>query len=189
MSCLALGEVDEAERLVSHVLDARKRILGQEHAHALCSDNDSSKVYCVQGYPKDANPLLTPTLETATRTLGSSHISTLMTMLNLAHAHRRLNNLEEAGNILSSLIKAEVEALGRRTQMYTQPRWSWRRSEETQVIGNRLRHYSVKYLRLEAKHLGRVISERSRPKHIFLQYTKHLAHLKRQPSLNSRSKM
>lgn len=115
MSCLALGQVDESERLISHVLDARKRILGEEHPYTLWSMNDLSKVYCAQSYPKDALELLIPTLDVAVRTLGRSHIGTLMNMSNLVHTHRMIgtpSNIRTAEAMLGDLISAQIKSLG-----------------------------------------------------------------------------
>lgn len=103
--CASRINLAAAERLVANVLEARKRILGDEHAYTLWSVNDLSKVYVERGQPKKAVTMLEDTLSTARRTLGDDHVGTYMTLSNLAKAYFMAERWQDAERILKPLLE------------------------------------------------------------------------------------
>ncbi|RYP22684.1 hypothetical protein DL765_001534 [Monosporascus sp. GIB2] len=71
--CAQRVRLDDTERLVSAALRIRKRILGEEHAYALWSVNDLSKVYCEFGRYQEAVEMLEEAVSIVRRTLGETH--------------------------------------------------------------------------------------------------------------------
>ncbi|KAI0397352.1 hypothetical protein F5Y17DRAFT_393807 [Xylariaceae sp. FL0594] len=104
--CAQKKNLDEAEELVHSTLEARKRVLGEEHAYTLWSVNDLSKVYVELGRYDEAAAMLEEIIPVVERTLGEDHAGMFMTKANLSRAYIRNNKWEQAG----SLIKA-VRAL------------------------------------------------------------------------------
>ncbi|KAL2832426.1 hypothetical protein BDW59DRAFT_157255 [Aspergillus cavernicola] len=81
--CAQKQELDKAEHYVQSALEARKRVLGEEHAYTLWSINDLSKIYCEVGRFEDAARILEEILPVVTRTLGDEHVGLSMTKSNL----------------------------------------------------------------------------------------------------------
>ena len=70
--------------LKEKVLEARKRILGDEHPNTLNSMNNLASSYSELGRRQEAVELEEKVLEASRRTLGDEHPSTLVRMDNLA---------------------------------------------------------------------------------------------------------
>lgn len=73
--------------------------------------NDLSRIYCAQGYPRDAVDILIQTKEIALHTLDIAHIGTSITFFNLAHSYTLLDKLGQAESILIELIQQEVSSI------------------------------------------------------------------------------
>jgi len=93
-----------AERLVANVLQARRRILGDEHAYTLWSVNDLAKIYCERGRPEEAVAMLEDIIPTVKRTLGDEHVGMSMTRSNLAKALFMARRWKEAEETFRPLI-------------------------------------------------------------------------------------
>ncbi|KAJ3579478.1 hypothetical protein NPX13_g1087 [Xylaria arbuscula] len=93
----------EAESLVQDVLQARKKVLGEEHAYTLWSVNDLSKVYMELGRNNEAAEMLEEIVPIVTRTLGDDHVGMFMTKGNLSRAYIRSNQWERAGDLIKWL--------------------------------------------------------------------------------------
>ena len=85
-----------AERLVTSVLEARKRQLGEEHAYTLWSVNDLSKVLSESAQPEKAVKLLEEILPVVARTLGDKHVGSFMTKGNLVRAYNRCQRWKDS---------------------------------------------------------------------------------------------
>lgn len=93
-----------AETLVRNVHEARKRILGEEHAYTLWSANDLSKVLCERKRGAEAVAELKSILGVVERTLGEKHVGMTMTKSNLARAYVLCEQWEAAEKELRDLI-------------------------------------------------------------------------------------
>ena len=94
--CASKRHLLAAQQLVENVLQARKAILGEEHAYTLWSGNDLSKIYIELGRSHDAVSLLENIVPVAKRTLGEDHPGMIMTKSNLARAYFMAERWEEA---------------------------------------------------------------------------------------------
>lgn len=84
-------------------LEARKRILGEEHAYTLWSVNDLSKVYVELGRFDVAAAILEEIIPVVERTLGEGHAGMFMTKANLSRAYIRSDKWEQAGGLIKWL--------------------------------------------------------------------------------------
>jgi tetratricopeptide (TPR) repeat protein len=98
--CASRRNLPIAERLIKNVYEARKKVLGEEHAYTLWSINDLSKVYMARGHVSKAVPMLEDTLSTAIRTLGDDHVGTSMTRSNLARGYFMMEKWEQAEELI-----------------------------------------------------------------------------------------
>ena len=102
--CVTGDRLAAAERLVSNVLVARKKILGEEHAYTLWSMIDLSKVYTARQRPHDAIAILEKVVPVVLRTLGKKHPGMSMAKANLAQAYVRAERWSEAERLLDDLL-------------------------------------------------------------------------------------
>jgi tetratricopeptide (TPR) repeat protein len=104
--CASKRHLTAALRIVENVLDARRRILGEEHAYTLWSINDLSKVYTELGRVDEAVNMLEEIIPVVTRTLGEHHVGMSMTKGNLSRAYFLLERWDDAmGCLLPGLQK------------------------------------------------------------------------------------
>ncbi|KAI8625173.1 hypothetical protein F5Y19DRAFT_467276 [Xylariaceae sp. FL1651] len=103
--CAQKKRLSEAEHLVHSALQARKRILGEEHAYTLWSVNDLSKVYIELGRYDEAVSILEEIYPTVKRTLGEDHAGMFMTKANLSRSYILCDKWEQAGELIKTLRK------------------------------------------------------------------------------------
>ncbi|KAI0805386.1 hypothetical protein GGR55DRAFT_690707 [Xylaria sp. FL0064] len=103
--CTQRKELHEAESLVYDALQARKKVLGEEHAYTLWSVNDLSKIYMELGRNDEAVAILEEIVPTVRRTLGDDHVGMFMTKGNLSRAYIRSDKWEQAGELIKWLRK------------------------------------------------------------------------------------
>ncbi|KAI0478721.1 hypothetical protein GGR56DRAFT_631500 [Xylariaceae sp. FL0804] len=101
--CAQTKKPSEAERLVSSALEARRRLLGEEHAYTLWSVNDLAKVLIEVHRPDEAVAMLEEILPVVKRTLGEDHVGMFMTKANLSRAYIRADRWEMAGELIKWL--------------------------------------------------------------------------------------
>jgi tetratricopeptide (TPR) repeat protein len=101
--CAQKKRLAEAEHLVRSTLQARKRILGEEHAYTLWSVNDLSKVCIELGRLDEAVAILEEIIPTVKRTLGDEHVGMFMTKANLSRAYIRSDKWEQAASLIKWL--------------------------------------------------------------------------------------
>ncbi|KAF2280401.1 uncharacterized protein EI97DRAFT_430135 [Westerdykella ornata] len=102
--CETKRNLSAAQRLVENVLNARKKILGEEHAYTLWSINDLSKVYIERGRPDKAVALLESVVPVVKRTLGPHHVGMAMTRSNLGKAYVESGKWKEAEETVRPLL-------------------------------------------------------------------------------------
>ncbi|KAJ4365586.1 hypothetical protein N0V83_008206 [Neocucurbitaria cava] len=104
--CASKRHLGAAQRLVENVLQARREILGDEHAYTLWSVNDLFKVYVERGRPGDAVTILENIIPVVERTLGPDHVGMIMTRSNLGKAYFILERWKDAEEMIRPLLAA-----------------------------------------------------------------------------------
>ena len=94
-----------AERIVTRVTEARKRVLGEEHAYTLWSVNDLSKILSERGRPAEAVAQLESIIPIVERTLGHDHVGMNMTKGNLARAYVKCQRWSDAELLLGQMLE------------------------------------------------------------------------------------
>jgi tetratricopeptide (TPR) repeat protein len=102
--CASRRHLFAAQRLVENVLQARKQILGDEHAYTLWSVNDLSKIHVAMGRPDEAVKVLEDIVPVVIRTLGEDHVGMAMTKSNLAKAYCGAARWKEAEEVIRPLL-------------------------------------------------------------------------------------
>lgn len=102
--CARKMHLAAAERLVSNVLESRRKNLGEEHAYTLWSINDLSKIYCERGRAEDAVRMLEEIIPVVIRTLGEEHVGMSMTRANLARGYVLCKKWKEAEETLRTML-------------------------------------------------------------------------------------
>jgi tetratricopeptide (TPR) repeat protein len=103
--CVARERLPAAERLVSNVLAAREKLLGEEHAYTLWSMNDLARVLTTRQRPHEAIAILDKVVPILRRTLGDAHPGMSMTKANLTQAYVRAERWGEAETLLKELLE------------------------------------------------------------------------------------
>jgi tetratricopeptide (TPR) repeat protein len=96
MALYSDGRYKEAEELFMQVIEARKRVLGEEHPYTLTSMGNLAATYRSQGRWKEAEELEVQVIETEKRVLGEEHPDTLTSMANLAGTYWNQGRWKEA---------------------------------------------------------------------------------------------
>ena len=103
--CVARERLPVAERLVSNVLAARKKILGEEHAYTLWSMNDLARVLTTRQRTDEAIAILDKIAPIVRRTLGEAHPGMSMTKANLTQAYMSAGQRGEAETVLKDVLQ------------------------------------------------------------------------------------
>jgi len=104
--CARKKHLNVARILVENVLNARRRILGEEHAYTLWSVNDLSKIYVELGRAQDAANMLENIIPIVKRTLGEKHVGMTLTRSNLGKAYFMSERWEKAEQTVRPLVDA-----------------------------------------------------------------------------------
>lgn len=102
--CANKRHLAAAQRLVENVLQARREILGDEHAYTLWSVNDLSKIYVERGRLDEAVKMLEDIIPIVKRTLGEDHVGMSMTQSNLGKAYFLAERWKEAEQTVRPLL-------------------------------------------------------------------------------------
>ncbi|KAG7284986.1 hypothetical protein NEMBOFW57_009604 [Staphylotrichum longicolle] len=145
------GRWKEAEPLALQVVEARKRVLGEEHFYTMGSVSDLAAIYWGQGRWKEAEALELQVVEARKRVLGEDHPDTLASMNNLATTYHTQGRWKEAETIELQVVEARKRVLGEdhpdtlasmnnlATTYHTQGRWKEAETIELQVVEERKR--------------------------------------------------
>ena len=92
----SLGNLDEAEKLLTAALDGRTKVFGKRHADTLRSMNDFGELLVIQDKKEDALKIFRETLKLEEEVLGENHPYTFETLNNLSQLLEDLGKNEEA---------------------------------------------------------------------------------------------
>ena len=106
------GQWQETVGLEEKVLEAMKRMLGDEHPNTLVSMGNLARSYSDLGRRQEAMELEEKVLEASKRTLGDEHLNTLMAISNLARSYSDLGRQQEAMNLEEKVLEAMKRMLG-----------------------------------------------------------------------------
>jgi tetratricopeptide (TPR) repeat protein len=106
------GDVADSRLLNEKVLDARRRVLGEEHPDTLSSMNNLAETLRAQGDLAGARSLQEQALEAGRKTLGEEHPNTLDSMHNLAETLHVQGELMQARSLQERVLDARRETLG-----------------------------------------------------------------------------
>ncbi|KAH8708390.1 kinesin light chain [Phaeosphaeriaceae sp. PMI808] len=101
-----------SEELFVHVMEMRKRVLGDEHPDTLTSMANLASTYRNQGRWKEAEELEVQVIETSARVLGDEHPDTLTSMANLASTYRNQGRWKEAEELEVQVMETRKRVLG-----------------------------------------------------------------------------
>lgn len=107
-----LGQLTEAEKFISEVLETQKRELGEQHNETLVTMNNLALVYFGQRLFDKAQELQTQIVEVRKRKLGEKDPETLTAMHNLALTYLHLERWSEAEKLQVIVLETLKEALG-----------------------------------------------------------------------------
>ncbi|KAF2709646.1 putative kinesin, partial [Pleomassaria siparia CBS 279.74] len=93
-------------------MEARLRVLGQEHEDTLCSMSLAGSTYKLRDRWDAAEKLEVQVMETRKKKLGENHPSTLTSMANLASTYRKQGQLGAAEKLAAQVTKTYTEKLG-----------------------------------------------------------------------------
>ncbi|MGH7242155.1 MAG: tetratricopeptide repeat protein [Phycisphaerales bacterium] len=97
--------------LGEQVLDARKRVLGEDHPETLTTMNNLASTYRALGIQDKADALSRAELETSIRVLGEDHPDTITSLANMGASLRGQHKYEEALPYLERAIRASRKVL------------------------------------------------------------------------------
>ncbi|KAK7016820.1 hypothetical protein R3P38DRAFT_3561758 [Favolaschia claudopus] len=107
------GRWGDSDILYSTVLEARRRLLGEEHPDTLLSMNNLALTYGSQGRWTDAEGLQVSVLESWKRLLGEEHPDTLTSLNNLALTYRKQGRWSDAEDLQVAVLESRKKLLGK----------------------------------------------------------------------------
>ena len=107
------GSITEAVDLSEMAMEARKKILGQEHEETLSSMGMVGLAYSLGGRWKEAEELQVQVMEIRKRVLGEEHPDTLMSIANLASIYSDQGRWKEAEDLQVQIIEVRKRVLGK----------------------------------------------------------------------------
>jgi tetratricopeptide (TPR) repeat protein len=106
------GNYEESAALLHQVIDARKRVFGNDHPSTLRAMHDLAETYCDRGKYEESAALLHQVIDARKRVLSNDHPDTLRAMHTLANAYRDEGKYEESVALLHQVIDARKRVLG-----------------------------------------------------------------------------
>jgi len=106
------GRWKEAESLSLQAVEARNRVLGEEHPQTLHSISNLASTYRNQGRWDEAESLEIAVLETRKRVLGEEHPDTLDSMNDLALTYWNQGRWDEAESLEVGVLETRKRVLG-----------------------------------------------------------------------------
>ena len=101
----------EAEKFQIQVLDARSRLLGEEHPATIWAMGNLAATYESLGKYADAEKLKTQALDMRTRLFGEEHLDTIGAINNLANTYQNLEKYADAE-------KLQIQVLNMRSRFF-----------------------------------------------------------------------
>jgi hypothetical protein len=106
------GNITDAAMLAMKSMEARKKVLGQEHDDTLWSIAMVGLVHRVGGRWTDAEKLELQVMKARQMKLGADHLDTLTSMANLASTYRNQGRWDEAEKLFVQVMKTRKMKLG-----------------------------------------------------------------------------
>jgi tetratricopeptide (TPR) repeat protein len=106
------GRWEDAEQLFVRVMEARSRVLGEEHPNTLTSTASLAETYRKQGRWKEAEELQVKVIEAMSRVLGEEHPDTLTAIANLAATYGKQGRWKKAEELQVKVMEAMSRVLG-----------------------------------------------------------------------------
>jgi tetratricopeptide (TPR) repeat protein len=106
------GRWHEAEELQVKMMEARRRVLGEEHPDTIRAMGNLAATHCIQGRLKEAEELQVKVIDAMRRVLGEEHPDTIRATGNLAATHCIQGRLKEAEELQVKVIDAMRRTLG-----------------------------------------------------------------------------
>jgi tetratricopeptide (TPR) repeat protein len=103
---------EKAEPLLIDVLEARRRLLGEEARATLVSKHNLALLYWHQERYSEAEPLFREVVEARRRKFGSEHPDTLRAMANFAALRASQGHVDEAEKLYWETLAARKRVLG-----------------------------------------------------------------------------
>jgi len=103
--------IARSRALNEEVLEAKRRVLGEEHQSTLATMSNLASVYTELGMLDEAEALSRKDLEIVTRMLGENHPDTIVSLANLGAKLRRRDRCAEALPYLERAIKGSRQSL------------------------------------------------------------------------------
>jgi tetratricopeptide (TPR) repeat protein len=100
------GKNAQAEPLFTSVLEARRRLLGEDHPDTLLSMNNLADQYLYEGKYAQAEPLFTKVLDLQLRVLGPEHPRRIASMTDLALVYLNEGKYTQAEPLLREVLKS-----------------------------------------------------------------------------------
>lgn len=110
---LMLCQYTKAESLYLRCLEARTRLLGQEHPATADILNNLGRLYTDTGRYEEAAEVLSRCADIDNRMIGANHPSSLTTLDNLAGLYLELGDYDRAETLFSNCLEARKSALGK----------------------------------------------------------------------------
>ncbi|CAE6460118.1 unnamed protein product [Rhizoctonia solani] len=102
----------DLKQLEVQVLNARKRVLGEEHPDTLFSRSNLALTYSHLGQYNEAQQLHVQVLDARKRVLGEEHPDTLQSMNDLASTYSHLGRFTEAEQLYVQVLESRKQVLG-----------------------------------------------------------------------------
>ncbi|KAG9198301.1 hypothetical protein G6514_010270 [Epicoccum nigrum] len=112
MTLYSDGRYKEAKELFVQVMQARKRMLGEEHPDTLSSTANLASACRNQGRWKEAEELEVQVMQTEKRVLGNEHPNTLSSKANLALTYWNQGRWKEAEKLEIGVMQMAKRVLG-----------------------------------------------------------------------------
>jgi tetratricopeptide (TPR) repeat protein len=109
---LRIGEYSQAEMLGNEAAEARKSVLGPEHADTLTSLSNLASTFWHQGRWEAAEKLEVEVMETRKAKFGADHFDTLISMGNLASTYREQGRWQAAEKLDLEVMETRKAKLG-----------------------------------------------------------------------------
>jgi tetratricopeptide (TPR) repeat protein len=106
------GRWRDAEELEVQVMEARSRVVGEEHPDTLTAMANLASTYQNQGRWKEAEELEVKVMEARSRVVGEEHPDTLNAMGNLASTYRNQGRWKEAEELDVKVMEARSRVVG-----------------------------------------------------------------------------
>jgi len=105
------GQIQEAVRLLKHVVEIRERILAEDHPDRLASQHELAGAYMENGQIQEAVRLFEHVVQIKERTLAEDHPLRLASQHELAKVYLKTERVQEAIQLLEHVVRVKAQTL------------------------------------------------------------------------------